>query len=423
MHARIAENRKLIHDLVLTGLLFFLLFLFLVFPILLVAAWATVIWEAIAQRNLLARQLTRGNFAPAQGADGDAQYRRTLIDLAAAQEGNVVVYSGYAPFVGAGFDVGGWSFAINVDKPKEEVGQARNPAAFEIQELYDDLSRRISSLGIESLTLDDRLYVNGKEIRYDTTFLPNPLERPVSKVRDDVVALFVDHPTESVRHYKRIVTTSWNGELVLSIFLRFTRTGKSLFAEASYFLLTPLKPSHHLVDSLGPVQSPRQYLEVAGQTLLPTFVHWIVAPFHVYDLFLRSLRRWQQEKATRRLIMENPAFDYGAKDSVREAGAALGYTQYFQRLDEQMYLKVVERNLLDAIIDFLDVRNIDTSDLRERQTTILNSGVIVSGGSVQANNLAVGAGSRIAGLARMAGVSPAPAASGSAGVPGGRAPG
>ena len=37
---------------------------------------------------------------------------------------------------------------------------------------------------------------------------------------------------------------------------------------------------------------------------------------------------------------------------------------------------------------------IETSDLKERQTTILNSGVIVQGGDVNAESLAVGSGSQ-----------------------------
>jgi len=44
------------------------------------------------------------------------------------------------------------------------------------------------------------------------------------------------------------------------------------------------------------------------------------------------------------------------------------------------------------LVEFLDDHNIDTSDLKERQTTILNSGVIVQGGDVNAESLAVGPG-------------------------------
>jgi hypothetical protein len=60
-----------------------------------------------------------------------------------------------------------------------------------------------------------------------------------------------------------------------------------------------------------------------------------------------------------------------------------------------MHLKILERQILDTIVRFLDARNIDTSDLKERQTTILNNGLLVSGsGTIHAESLAVGTNSQ-----------------------------
>ncbi len=52
---------------------------------------------------------------------------------------------------------------------------------------------------------------------------------------------------------------------------------------------------------------------------------------------------------------------------------------------------MLERSILDSTIDFLEAKNVDTSDLKERKTTILNSGVIVSGGSIEAKSPGGGA--------------------------------
>jgi hypothetical protein len=43
-------------------------------------------------------------------------------------------------------------------------------------------------------------------------------------------------------------------------------------------------------------------------------------------------------------------------------------------------------------VTFLDEHDIDTSEIRERRALILNSGIIVQGGDVTAESLAVGAG-------------------------------
>jgi hypothetical protein len=92
------------------------------------------------------------------------------------------------------------------------------------------------------------------------------------------------------------------------------------------------------------------------------------------------------------------------------------YRRYFQRLDREMYVKTLEQRLLDAIIQFLDEHNVDVSDLVERQTTILNNGVMLSGGTIQAESLAVGTGARArAGEAvkNLTKAAPTPARSGS----------
>jgi hypothetical protein len=57
-----------------------------------------------------------------------------------------------------------------------------------------------------------------------------------------------------------------------------------------------------------------------------------------------------------------------------------------------MYVKVIERQVLDSILHYLDERNVDTSDVKQRQTAILNQGVIVSGGGSVVNSGAMSVG-------------------------------
>ena len=47
-----------------------------------------------------------------------------------------------------------------------------------------------------------------------------------------------------------------------------------------------------------------------------------------------------------------------------------------------MYFKIVERQLLEGIVSFLDSKNIDTTDLKERETLIINENVVNAGGDV-----------------------------------------
>jgi len=70
------------------------------------------------------------------------------------------------------------------------------------------------------------------------------------------------------------------------------------------------------------------------------------------------------------------------------------YLHYFQKFDREMYVKILDNELLETLLSFLDEHNIDTSQLRERQTTILNNGIFVQGGNVEGDSIAVGHGAK-----------------------------
>jgi hypothetical protein len=383
--------------LALFGVGFAILALFAAFGVILAEAWVT-------QRRV-ARTLTRGRFDPdALKLEVGHHLQQRLNELNVAQQGNTVVYSGYSPFVGSGFTLGGWSFAINIRNGKEGTGGTLKPQTFALSELYGAISRSLAQIGFVGLTVEDKLYVNGAEVGHDPIFLPNRFSRPRATTDQQLVTAFLENPTQSIRHYKCIRVVSWKGELVLSMFLRFSLTGPSLFVESSHFLLPPLKDEFHTVDSYQPTLTAQQALNLIGRSLVATPFLWLFSWLLLLWRAVQPILNRQERQAVRSAIRENATFDYGAKPSLREVAASTSYSQYFQKLDEEMYFKTIERQILDGLTEFLDGRNIDTSDLKARQTTILNSGVLVSGGSVTAANLAVGTGANLVqGVARAAG--------------------
>lgn len=102
-------------------------------------------------------------------------------------------------------------------------------------------------------------------------------------------------------------------------------------------------------------------------------------------------RRLQEH---REAVDDNPRFNYGTAHSLRESVSGGSYTRYFQKQDTTMYAKILEAEIYDAIVTFLDRHDVDTSELREQRFTMLNNGVIVQGGNVNANALAVGLGAQ-----------------------------
>jgi hypothetical protein len=78
-------------------------------------------WIA-AYRTVAARML-RGRFDPARESEvRSPRMRAVLEEVERAQDGDVTVYSGFTPFVGAGHHAGGWSFVLNLCEGKRTLG-------------------------------------------------------------------------------------------------------------------------------------------------------------------------------------------------------------------------------------------------------------------------------------------------------------
>jgi hypothetical protein len=103
---------------------------------------------------------------------------------------------------------------------------------------------------------------------------------------------------------------------------------------------------------------------------------------------------FNEDKTRREKIERTPLFNYGTVTSLRQSLSSGQYGHYFQKMDGDLYNKLFEHEVLDSLVEFLDDHNVDTSELKERQTTILNNGVMVQGGDVKAESLAVGSGAR-----------------------------
>ena len=315
-----------------------------------------------------------------------------LQEIANEQKGNVIIYGGFSPFVGAGSYINGWSFSVNINKGKKEGETVLKPSHFEINEINDNIRNSLIELNLDNLIIEDNLHINGQKIRHDKRFLNSPLLRPRTLVEPQLIRDFMEKPTHTIRHYKCIRITDWNGELILSIFLRFVKIGQNLFTEASYFLLTPLRDYYDQFDNMltEPTdEDSGEILEIAGQGFRTIFL-WLLSPFEVFHRFNRSHEQKSQERSIRHHIKKYPTFNYGATTSLREGVSYPEYRQYFQKLDQEMYLKIIERQIIDSIKNFLENKNVDTSDFEQARSTILNHGVIVSGGSIEAKNLAVG---------------------------------
>ena len=313
-----------------------------------------------------------------------------LDKIAKTQSSNVIVYGGFSPFVGSGFEIGGWSFALNLSKAKTGIEKSLVPISFEVEELYEYIDHAIRAIKLPELTIEDKLCVHGREVRENTVFLPNIFEAPSYQVNAEYIKNFVNKSTGHIRYYKHIKIISWQGELVFSVFLRLIKIDKNLFVETNYFVLCPVKNEHYLTDFIDPeINVPKVMPLVIGSIIEAVFL----CPLSIVNIWNKDESiiqdRWEQEKM-KRIIRETTNFNYGAITSVRELASPSTYNEYLQQLDQDMYLKIIENVITDSLCEFLEAKNIDISELNDRRDAIVNNGVIVSGGSIKVTNFSVG---------------------------------
>jgi hypothetical protein len=317
-----------------------------------------------------------------------------LSSLAPAEQ-NLVVYQGFSPFVGAGTSLGGWSFVVNVTNGKEEAGDKLEALPFTSAELDTHIEQSLDTLGLKGLSQQTMFYVQGSDIRDDRQLLPNSYGRPVATLEAGRAKEYFAQNSSHVRQYKWIRVTDWGNELTTSYFLRCTQRGANLFVEINRYLLTPLAEAYRTVDARGEEDWKKRIGLFAGSLVVGPF-RALAAPFLLFGRLQEWIGELFDRKETHRqeFIDEHPLYNYGVAQSFREAVCSGSFLHYFQKLDGDFYSKVLEREILGAIVSFLDEHNIDTSELKERQSTILNSGIIIHGGDVKAESLAVGTGAQ-----------------------------
>ncbi len=374
-------------------------------------AWAVVLWDMWSSTyGVVVKRLSPLSFDPSQApAPSDSAAAARIEQLAAAQEGNLTVYSGFLPFAGAGGDLGGWSFVVDLGRSGEHSGA--QPRELDVETLYEGTREALAKLGRPDLKITDRLFVSGMDIRDDRALLPDPAGLPLCQVDDSLLRELVQRPTHRVRHYQCIEILDWHGEFVVSMFLRFLIGSQRLFCELSRFLLAPLKADLRRAERLSREKELSDVLALTGRALRATLGLWLRSP----TVMTGPLRRGRRRASIAKRVQRDPFFDYGAPPTALDRVRSHRYSHYFQLLDKEMHVKILERTVLDTIVQVLEHHGVDTAELVERRSTIINHGIMVPGGTINAENIAVGSRARIVNRVRgasSASLSPAPASAG-----------
>jgi hypothetical protein len=365
---------------------------------LLVALGWIVLYGVIIGDLYVRRQavggITRTAFRirPRRNVPVSARLRKRLDAIASEQTGNVTVYSGYDPFVGTGSVLRGWSFAMPL-VPKQGHDQAVE--RFSVADLVDRVRQAVAGVAsgndavreeaLRGLVVSDHVFVSGLGIQGDDRFLPQRAGPPRVRLAEEEVRRIAGAPHGAVRHYCSVHVQSWGGEVVAFIFFHFSIEGQKLYFECVKRVLPPVRREYHRVDTMRPLMTGGELIRMVDEAASSTVPAVIGAPGRL----IRDLAFDSQANTP----PDDIVIDYGAPISVRELAAEDEFHNYFQQLDADKHLKIVERHVLGAIAEFLDEHGIDTSEFRSQQSNITNYNTVNQTG---ANNV-VGAANFAAG--------------------------
>ncbi|WP_334590298.1 hypothetical protein [Streptomyces sp. B21-083] len=378
-----------------------------------VFAYVTVVRHDLGIDQLLRTTMTRAAFArrrlPALPLKQWIVNRMAVVKE--ARDGNVTVYSGYSPFIGYSAAASNWSIAVPLLPSDDHVHKSPRPGGpdvFDVVELVTHVRehlRTVAARGVAdtaaasgapeslgSLTIEDRVFVNGTTIGEDPRFMTTAGLTPAMRLPAEAVEDIMRRPTGAVRHQLAVHVPLWGDDVVPSVFLHFSTEGRTLHLHCGNHVLGPVGAGYHVVDRLRDPLTPERQRGLLADALPRTGPAFFGAPS-------RALRQARFEaRRTRRMVDEltameqDPVFDYGARLSLREIATSPVYQNYFQVVDADRVTSAVQRHTLAAIREFLDARGYDTTDFRAQQHTILNQGVIQQGGTSIIGNQAIGTG-------------------------------
>ncbi|AZS89511.1 hypothetical protein ELQ87_38635 [Streptomyces griseoviridis] len=389
-------------------------------------AYATVVDHDLDVDLLLRTGLTREAFDPADAPAPPPQewIAGRLTALAEARDGNVTVYSGYSPWVGYPEALSEWPLTVPLLPAEDALGRkdgAGGPRPFTVPDLVAHVRAQLHEIAghhdatpgaattggrpqdtpdqadflgflgsLGSLVVEDRIFVKGTTIGDDERFLREEALSPAARLPADAVEQIMLSPTGTLRHQLAIHLPLWGGDIVPTVFLHFATVGRTLHLRVVNHLLGPVRAEYHAVDRLrGPLaEDARRALFV--DALRHTGAKLIAAPRRAdrQSRFDAHHDQWMADEI--KAMEQDPEYDFGARTSIRALALSPEYHDYFQLVDAQQILSLVQRHTLLAVREFLDARGWDTTDLRDQQQTILNQGVIQQGGLSIVGNQAVG---------------------------------
>lgn len=301
----------------------------------------------------------------------------------------VVLCSNSKSFVGSGARIGGW--VLNVDTRKKKNGDTISLSDTKLRDLVDDLERTIVN-GMHAPSVNGALsesvvYVN-TQYNFDDGDVVNLTKMSCGKALIDRVAKAYKNRRGAVRIYRQIRIEDWGSQSILSCLYRVNNISDNIIIDVNYFYLAPVISPQDLMDEKK-LWSIKGFIRCLLMAAVLTFLSF---PWFLVEVG-RSIGRACSGGILGRLFARSRRVR-PARVSLREL-LARGEGSDMQVVDRIGFLKIIDQSILKSINEFCDAYDIDAEQFRDRQSVIINSGILVTGGQVSAQNMTAGHGNSL----------------------------
>jgi heme exporter protein D len=326
----------------------------------LAAAWMIVFahYELIRVSVL---ELKNDRLAPRDTAPAlDQNTQRRLEALADA---NVVVFSGYQPFVGCGVTLDSWTLCTDLAPATDAEAVPFDPL-----DLQRYLLRTVPPQNLEDMWAMPQLFVTGAVATAVPELIPDlsePDTWPASQLPADVLDRFTRKPSKDARTYTCLVLPSWQGELVVSTLFRAELAGTRLFVEGRAHALLP--PRAMFRESKFVPKHPRRAWLAVARSVAPVLIPLLFGCYQrKFELMRAAHRRTRDRQRLRKKLAEGCPFNYGASSSLREDAADPTALKYYTSVDEIRSFRILKRQVLVSVEEYLADHGVDVEDFHRQ---------------------------------------------------------
>lgn len=340
--------------------------------------------------------------------------------------GVTVYFRGSRPFVGFGSEINAWTLAIDTtSRLYAESASLESPqraSDLEVEDLYRAIEKKVEAVEVDGVTTRRVFFMDGdipdeeRDLRGGRYGRPSPY-LPESLLKN------LDKTGERGRQYLVLSVLNSARDLMVSQFIRFSRSGKFIFCEFASHVMPPGKARFYTFDilfqyhpALYALMGPLVFFAIGllatltapfteswfwlGPGVGPTYLEMLSAEGYVEYVVEQMLGGWFAYRIAGFSIFLLTAFviwrgmlwlsnvvgiflrlrhNFGIDVSCRERWASGTRLSYFELQETVRALKIQEKIITGGLIDCLEKHEIGTSDLKQSITAFINQGVINSG--------------------------------------------